>query len=240
MEIKPYKGSFDYSYTLGAFPTIELLRHKSKYVIKVLIHSTFKNEEVLNEIYSLVGREKIEYSDKLISKLSDKENVYIIGIFKKYEMELDKNKDHLVLWNPSNMGNLGTILRSSLGFSIKDVAIIKPGVDYFNPKTIRASMGSMFSMNIKFYDTLEDYSEEFKEHKQYKFMLQAKRSLRDASFNDKYVSLVFGNEATGIDSKYLDEDALIIRHSNEIDSLNVTNAVSIALYEYHEKKTSRE
>lgn len=236
MEIKTYKSDFTYSYTLGAFPTIELLRHKNEYVIKVLIHSTFKNEEVLNEIKSLVGPNKIEYSDKLISKLSDKENVYVIGIFNKYDSNLDPNKDHLVLWNPSNMGNLGTILRSSLGFGIKDVAIIKPGVDYFNPKAIRASMGSMFSMNIKFFDTLEDYTESFKEHKQYKFMLQAKKSLRDAEFNDKHVSLVFGNEATGIDPKYLDDDALIIRHSDAIDSLNVTNAVSIALYEYHEKK----
>ena len=68
-------------------------------------------------------------------------------------------------------------------------------------------------------------------------MLQANKSLRDEPFDSKRCSLVFGNEATGIDRKYLDDNALIIRHSNEIDSLNITNAVSIALYEYHEKKS---
>ncbi|MCR5741813.1 MAG: TrmH family RNA methyltransferase [Gammaproteobacteria bacterium] len=236
MEIKKYKSDSNYSYSLGAFPTIELLRNKSSEVIKVFIHSTFKNEEVINEIYSLLDNSKIEYNDKIISKLSDKENVYIVGVFNKYESKLDPNKNHLVLDNPSNMGNLGTIIRSSLGFEINNVAIIRPGVDYFNPKAIRASMGSIFSTNIEMFDSLEDYSIKYPNHKQYKFMLQASKSLRDEAFDSDLSSLVFGNEATGINIKYLDNNALIIKHSNKIDSLNITNAVSIALYEFHEKK----
>ena len=81
MEIKVYKQDYDYSYTLGAFPTIELLRHKKEYVLKILIHSSFKNDDVLKEIHSLISQDKIEYNDNLINKLSDKENVYIIGVF---------------------------------------------------------------------------------------------------------------------------------------------------------------
>ena len=236
MELKVYRKDLDYSYALGAFPTIELINSKSDLVLKVLIHSSFDNKDVIDEIKKKIPLDKISYNDKLIEKLSDKGNVYVIGVFKKYKDELSDDKDHIVLWKPSNMGNLGTIMRSSLGFGIKDVAIIENGPDYFDPKVVRASMGSIFNMRVEFFNSLEEYGEKYKDHKQYKFMLQAKKSLRDEPFDSPKSSLVFGNEATGIDRKYLDDNSLIIKHSNEIDSLNITNAVSIALYEYHEKK----
>ncbi|MBQ1826888.1 MAG: hypothetical protein II126_02850, partial [Erysipelotrichaceae bacterium] len=46
-------------------------------------------------------------------------------------------------------------------------------------------------------------------------------------------SLVFGNEATGLADKFQQYGtSVIIRHLNTIDSLNLCNAVSIALYEF--------
>ena len=234
MEILKYKKEYDYSYSLGAFPTIELLKNRPNEVIKVLIHSSFSNENVLNEIHSLIDDKRIIINDKLINKLSDKENVYVIGVFKKYSTTLD-NDNHLVLYNPSNMGNLGTIIRSALGFNFHNIAIIRPGVDYFDPKAIRSSMGAIFSSNIEYFDSLEDYESKYPSHTKYKFMLQSSKDVREEAFDKYPVSLIFGNEATGIDSKYLDENALIIKHTNKIDSLNITNAVSIALYEYSSK-----
>ncbi len=237
MKLKKYKKDDLISYSFGAFPTMELIKNRCSMVDRILIHSSFKNMDVLDEMKKYIDESKIEYDkDKEIEKISDKGNEFVIGIFSKYEMNLDKELDHLLLDNPSNMGNLGTIIRSSLGFNIKNIAIIRPGVDYFDPKVIRSSMGSLFSVNIKYYNSLEEYKNEFKEHTIYSFMLQANKSLRNEDFNNKYVTLAFGNEATGLDKKYLSEHSLIIKHSNKIDSLNITNAVSIALYEYNEKK----
>lgn len=236
MEVKTYKKDYDYSYSLGAFPTMELIKKKSDAVDKIIIHSSFDNQNVIDEIKSLVDNTRIFTNDKLVLKLSDKGNCFIIGVFNKYSSKLDVNSDHLLLDNPSNMGNLGTIIRSSLGFGIKNIAIIKPGVDYFDPKVIRSSMGSIFSVNIEYFDSLEDYESKYPNHNIYSFMLQAKKNLRDETFSNKPVTLAFGNEATGLDMKYLNENSLIIKHSDEIDSLNVTNAVSIALYEYSLKQ----
>ena len=39
---------------------------------------------------------------------------------------------------------MGTIMWSCLGFGMKDIAIIRPAVDAFDPKCIRASMGAFF------------------------------------------------------------------------------------------------
>lgn len=236
MDIKQYKKDFEYSYSLGAFPTIELLKTHKKEVVEVLVHSTFDNEDIITKINDLIKPLQIIRNDKLISKLSDKENIFVIGIFKKYYKELNPNKDHLLLDNPSNMGNLGTIIRSALGFNIENLAIIRPGLDIFNPKVIRASMGSIFSMNIEFFDSIDDYKNKYNTHNIYAFMLQASKSLRECSFSNKPITLAFGNEATGLDQRYLNENSIIIKHNDKIDSLNITNAVSIGLYEYNEKK----
>ncbi|MCF0117676.1 MAG: TrmH family RNA methyltransferase, partial [Bacilli bacterium] len=50
MEIKSYKKEADYSYSLGAFPTLELLKYHSNNLIKILIHSSFDNKDVLDKI----------------------------------------------------------------------------------------------------------------------------------------------------------------------------------------------
>src|SRR5574344_88355 len=232
MEIKIYKKDLDYSYSLGAFPTLELLNKHTNDVIDIYVHSSFQNKEVKDKILKKLNRE-FKTNDKLIEKLSPKENCYIVGVFKKYKDTLDKNSDHLLLDNPSNMGNLGTIIRSSLGFGIKNIAIIKPGVDYFDPKTIRASMGSIFNVNIAYFNSLEEYKKEFNEHTIYAFMLKATNTLQNFKFKKGLSTLAFGNEATGLNDSYLDNNSIIIKHSHEIDSLNITNAVSIALYEFN-------
>ena len=232
MEIKNYKKEFEYSYTLGAFPTIELLKKHKEDVIDVYLHSSFDNKSVKEMILKLLGKPFIK-NDKLINKLSPKENCYIVGIFKKYKNDLNNNEDHLLLDNPSNMGNLGTIIRSSLGFGIKNIAIIKPGVDFFDPKCIRASMGSIFSVNIEYFASINNYKEKYPTHTIYAFMLNATNLLQTFKFKKGLSTLAFGNEATGLDNSYLNNNSIIISHSKDIDSLNITNAVSIALYEFN-------
>lgn len=237
MEIKSYKKDTFYSYTLGAFPTIELLRNQSNHVIKILIHTSFNNKEVIDLIFSLKGNAEIEYNDKLINKLSPKGNCFVVGVFKKYSSSLDSIKDHVVLVNPSDMGNLGTIIRSSLGFGIENIALIRPGVDIFDPKVIRASMGAIFSLNIQYFDTYESYCKSFPNHIKRTFMLQAEKTLQEAIFDkEALTSLVFGNEATGLDHSLLDENSIIIKHSNKIDSLNLPSSLAIALYEFTRQK----
>ena len=174
------------------------------------MHSSFKNQEVINLINSLRNNVEMVINDKLLDKLSNKENCYVAAIFNKYSMNLNKNNKHLVLVNPMNMGNFGTIIRSALGFGFTDIAVIKPAIDIFDPKVIRSAMGSFFSCNIKYFNTIEEY-------------------------NNELFSLVFGNESSGLPISYLNDDSIIISHSNKIDSLNLPMAVTIALYEVNKQ-----
>ena len=231
MDIKPYKKDVEYSYTLGAFPTIELLKTRPKEVLEVYVHSTFTDKETI-EALTKPYHIPIIYQDKIINKLSDKENCFVIGVLKKYQDTLQKDNSHIVLVNPGNMGNMGTIIRTAIGFGIKNLAIISPGVDVFHPKTIRASMGALFRINCQYFQSFEEYKMLYPEHEIFCFMLNANRQLTiDNCPKPKLFSLVFGNEATGLDNSYLEEGtSVIIPQSKEVDSLNITIAAGIGMY----------
>ena len=236
--IKPYKKSFDYSYTLGAFPTIELLKGHPEVVKGVYIHSTFTDKE---NIINICKQNKIPVleNDKLISKLSDKENCFVIGVFEKYESILDGNKSHIVLVNPSNMGNLGTIIRTAVGMGIYDIGLITPCADIYNPKTIRSSMGALFKLRYQHFDTFDQYRKQYDKHDVFTFMLNGSKTLeiQNCPKTDLF-SLVFGNEATGLDDSFLDVGtSIIIPQSPDVDSLNITIAVGIGAFVFtHQSK----
>lgn len=231
MEVKPYKKDAEYSYTLGAFPTIELLKTRPEEVIEIYVHSTYTDVPMLEELAKPYGI-PVLVKDKMINKLSDKENCFVVGVFKKYQDTLDKNKSHVVLVNPSNMGNMGTIIRTAIGFGIKNLAIISPGVDVFHPKTIRASMGALFRINCRYFASFEEYEAEYDKHEVFCFMLNAKRQLTVKNCpKPELFSLVFGNEATGLDNSYLEKGtSIIIPQSEEVDSLNITIAAGVGMY----------
>ena len=235
--MKKYKKSDLESYTLGTTLTLELLNKKIEYVKRVYIHSKLEKNETYYKIVDICKNNNIDIiqSDKIINSLSDKENCYVIGVFDKFKTNIDENSNHIVLVNPSNMGNLGTIIRSSVGFGIDNLIIIKPAVDIFDPKVIRSSMGAIFNLNFKYFDSFEEYKNIYK-REYYPFMLKAKTKLNEVE--KKYpCSLIFGAEATGLDDSYLKVGTpLIIKHKDIIDSLNLDNAVSIALYEFTKDK----
>lgn len=236
--MKRYKKNSDYSYSLGTELTLELLLQRPEEVIIVYIHSRQKENEILDRIKGLCQKHKIDviYSDKIFNIVSDKENCYIIGAFRKYESIINPKSNHVVLVNPSNTGNLGTIIRTSIGFGINDLAIIAPAVDIFDPKTVRASMGALFRLNFQYFESFADYLQSIEKRAIFPFMLDGARQLDQIEIPERY-SLVFGSEASGLDAVYQTYgQSILIKHLKTIDSLNLCNAVSIALYQFTKGK----
>lgn len=229
--IKPYKKGTEYSYTLGAFPTIELLKSRPKIVREVLVHSSFTDREVLDELCKK-NHIPMRTDDKTIARLSDKENCFVIAVFDKYEEALNPKKPHIVLVNPSNQGNLGTILRTAVAMGIYDIAIITPAVDEFHPKTVRASMGALFRLRHCCYSDFTEYRAQFPQHEVFCFMLTGKQQLTVSNVpKPELFSLVFGNEATGLPDCFANYGtSIIIPQSPDVDSLNLTIAVGIGSY----------
>lgn len=229
--VKPYKKSADYSYTLGAFPTFELIKSNTAHVREVYVHSSFTDMENLQELCR--GKNIPLYiNDKQIARLSDKENVFVIGVFEKYEQKLDSSKSQIVLVNPSNMGNMGTILRTAVGFGIYDIAFIDPAVDVFNPKVVRSSMGALFRLRHQYFESFEEYRRRNQKQEVFTFMLNGENQLTVENCpKPELFSLVFGNEAAGLDDSYLNAGtSIIIPQSPDVDSLNLTIAVGVGTF----------
>ncbi len=230
---KRYRKEDPVSYALGITLTFELLKYRTGQVTRVFIHSEMKPGETLDKLTVLCRDAGIEmvYTNKIFNVLSQKENCYVIGEFRKFQGNLQQDHSHIVLVNPSNAGNMGTIMRSALGFGLQQMAIIRPAVDAFDPKVIRASMGAIFSTEFVYFDSFAEYQEQYGDRELYPFMLDAQSSLHQIRPQGIF-SLVFGNEATGLPKEFLDiGTSVIIPHTDRIDSLNLPIAASIAMYE---------
>lgn len=236
--VKKYKKDSMHSYTLGTTLTFELLHNRRNIVNKIYIHPNLNKDETYYKLLELVSKYNISVEEgiKPFNILADKDNCYVIGEFEKYEEKLAMG-NHIVLVNPSDAGNLGTIIRSALGFGITDIAIIKPAVDRFNPKVVRSSMGACFKVRIQYFDSFDEYINQYPNRDIYTLMLQAKTNLAQIIHPQNCFSLVFGNEGSGLPLEFLNIGTpLIINHSHDIDSLNLPIAVSIALYEFTKDK----
>lgn len=230
--IKAYKKDCNYSYTAGFFPTFELINNKKDKLRCIYVSSNSKSSSGYLKLIQLVDNRKIIFSDNIFSKLKEKDNDHIIGIFDKYEEELEPNLPHVVLVNPSDMGNLGNIMRSMLAFNYLDLAIITPSCDRYNPKTIRSSMGACFSIRQELFSSFEDYLNKYRKE-YFPFMLQAKNYMHEIKKPlDNNYALVFGNEASGLDISFLNKQAIKIEQSDKVDSLNLATAVVLALYDF--------
>ena len=153
----------------------------------------------------------------------------IVSICKiKEEKEITSNKV-LYLDDVSDPGNLGTILRTALAFGFFDVILSKNCCSIYNEKTLQASQGAIFSLNI-----VQDYSLTKLKEKGYKIYateINGSVSLKNIKKESKIV-LVLGNEAHGVSKVVLDQADLRIRIDIEnIESLNVAIAGAIAMYE---------
>jgi len=231
MRLRKYERDDPHAYTFGVFPTLELLQHQPEHVTEVLLHSAGVRNEGIAKIKAICHEMGIRISvdDKLVERLESKENTYAVGVFEKYEPELHAELNHVVLVNPSDMGNLGTTLRTLLGFGIHNLALVKPAVDIFDPRTIRASMGALFQVNFTYFDSFDLYQETFN-HNIYPFMTNGTVTLNDAVFTPPY-TLVFGSESSGLPESYRKlGTSVTIPQTKAIDSLNLSVAIGIALY----------
>lgn len=235
-ELKKYSKKMDYTYTLGAFPTFELLENCPRRAEQVII-STQANAEIREKaerICALNGIPLLE-NDRALERIRDKEACILAGVLRKYQDSLQADQDHIVLVNPGDMGNLGTIVRTCVGFGVRNLAVIEPAAELLHPKTIRASMGALFSIHFEHFASFGDYREKYgKDRDCYPFMLKGAVSLDQLTREQlRPFSLIFGNEATGLDDSFLEVgQSVLIRHSDKIDSLNLSMAVGIALYEF--------
>lgn len=235
--LETYSRNLDYSYALGLFPASELMRKRPELAKRLLVSSKAENSEGLQALRALCAKHHVreENADRVLSRISGKDNCFAAIVFDKFQGEMTTG-NHLVLHHPSDKGNLGTMLRTALGFGYTDIAIIRPAADAFDPHVVRASMGAIFGLNVRYYDDFDTYRREFPEHALYPFMLDASVPLSEGVKQKKEpFALIMGNEGSGLPAEFAAMgQAVRIPHSHEIDSLNLSVAAAIGMYMFKE------
>ena len=150
--LEAYSRDLPYSYALGLFPASELMRKRPELARRLLVASRAEDSEGLRALRALCAAHHVreENADRALSRISGKENCFAAVVFDKFEGTLNAEGCHLALHHPSDKGNLGTMLRTALGFGYRDIAIIRPAADAFDPHVVRASMGAIFGLNVRY------------------------------------------------------------------------------------------
>lgn len=243
-KLEAYDKALDYSYAPGIFPATECLNHAKERCLRLLLSSQSEKSHGVRSLREAAERAgiRVEIADRALERISRKENCFAAMVYRKAEGSFDGGAPHVVLHHPSDSGNLGTILRTALGFGLTNVAIIRPAVDSDDPRVTRASMGAAFSLNVRHFDSFEAYRAEYPERQLFPFMLTGAVPLREAVLKvSGPFSLVFGNEASGLPDEFARMGvSTLIPHSARIDSLNLAIAAGIGMYAFTTRQEGRE
>ena len=212
------------------FSGIEMeARYVTDYFMK---HNRFReSKEKIPETKIFIIDEKI---NKFVSELATPSGV--IAEYKIKKGELNKKKPTIYLNGVSDPGNLGTILRTCLAFGFENIACDEKCADIYNQKTIAAAKDAIFKLNIVKDSNFSLLKDEKGKLPIYIADAREGVAVANLSFLYKYF-LVFGSESHGIhpEIKDLSKESLKISISEKIESLNVSNALAIFLYEIKRK-----
>ena len=149
------------------------------------------------------------------------------------DLKLPENPLILVMESIEKPGNIGAMLRTCDAANIDAVIIANPKTDLYNPNIVRSSVGCLFTNQIATGST-EDVIKFLKE----KNIAIFGATLQNSNFyhiQDYTIptALVVGTEATGLTQAWRDAATqnVIIPMQGEIDSMNVSVASAILLFE---------
>ena len=176
-----------------------------------------------------------EVTSKVMDKIKSVNTSKILGIATKKENLEYIGKRYLMLDKVSDPGNLGTIIRSASAFDIDTIILSEDCCDVYNEKTIRATEGAIFKVNI----ITEDLEEAINNLKKlniniYRTDVNAGKDITEISKDNFCV--IMGNESNGVSEKIKNQvEKSVHIKTNNVESLNVAVATSIILYELNKK-----
>ncbi|KJD33287.1 rRNA methyltransferase [Tamlana sedimentorum] len=214
---------------------------KGNYTIRsILFYPELFSVEALTNLINNTKIEVIEISKEVYEKLayrSTTEGIIAVAETKNHDISnltlTTKTPLILVAEAPEKPGNIGAILRTADAANIDAVIIANPKTDLYNPNIIRSSVGCVFTNNIATGST-EAIIAFLKANNIniYSAILQESVPYHTQDFT-KPTAIVVGTEATGLseDWRVNATQNIIIPMQGEIDSMNVSVAAGILIFE---------
>ena len=148
----------------------------------------------------------------------------------------------MILEDLQDPGNLGTIIRTGEGAGISGVIMSKDTVDIFNPKVIRATMGSIYRMPFVYVENLLSILDTLLIEEMQTYAAHLKGDVYYDTFDfTKPTAFLIGNEGNGLKKETADKAGsyLKIPMEGKVESLNAAIAASLLMYEAHRQRMKR-
>ena len=202
---------------------------------KYRLHSLYSCDE--NFVKANKGAFQVSAKEmEMMSGLTSPSEYLAVFYSEFKEKNFPKEEFILALDGISDPGNLGTIIRTADWFGVRSLLLSNDCVELFNPKTVQATMGSIFRMNVhsvEISSVLNSYKDSGYA------IIGAALNGEDAfgySFPPKAI-LVIGSESHGIRKDVFDilSDRITIPGGGNAESLNAAVACSILLSKWFQR-----
>ncbi|MAF10857.1 rRNA methyltransferase [Candidatus Poribacteria bacterium] len=205
-----------------------------------------RSEKALQVLDELDARICIELTRPVLTRLSERpenpaELIAVVAAPRDDLARVPVSDDMLavVMEEPRDPGNLGAVIRTADALGVGGVVLLGPTVDLYGPKTVRATMGSLFAVpvaHVADVDGLAAWLAKVRETAgELRVVATVARDagpVHDHDFRGATV-VVVGNERRGISDELraVCDAAATIPMTGAAESLNSAVATSIVLYE---------
>ena len=201
--------------------------------IKYLLKAESYSEDINFENFYTV-------KDSLFEKISETVNpqgilaVCHIKEFDVTNVDYSNSPFFVVLENVTDPGNMGTLIRTADAAGADGIFLSKGCVDIYNPKVIRATMGSIFHLPIYRNLNLMDLMEDFKNNNVKTLAAHLKGTSTPYKVDmTTACAVIIGNEANGLSDEISEmaSDLVKIPMPGKAESMNAGIAGGILIYE---------
>ena len=202
----------------------------------------------LNIEYIFIKKEKINNfkfpqekiictNDAVLKKISTTDtspDIVAVAEKKIYSTEDIKNsKKAVLLENIKDLGNLGTILRTSVAFGADAVILYgQDCADIYNPKCVRSTVGNLWKLPVVYIRDFKTLKNKFDKFEKIATLPRATEYLKTCKTSTPLL-VMFGSEADGLSQELIDFSTkkVKIEMTDNVESLNLSVSCAVVLYE---------
>jgi TrmH family RNA methyltransferase len=214
--------------------------------VKCVLAAVSVRSTVESHVRGLSGLRVFVVADELFRQISSTESSQgVIALVRPPAWNLEQlfrgRSLVVILDGIQDPGNAGAIVRAAEAFGATGAIFLKGAVNPYNPKTLRASAGSLFRLPMVhgLDGTLARAALEQRRLDVYAAMPEGRKTLDDVDLTRRF-ALIVGSEGRGVSEK-LRAGAFDLRIPTAgVESLNVAMTAGIILYEARRQRMLRQ
>lgn len=186
--------------------------------------------------YEFLADKVILTTEPVLKKISTTDtapDAVAVAFKKNYTVDnLSGAKKVVLLENIKDLGNLGTILRTSTAFGADAVVLYgKECADVYNPKCVRSSVGNLWKIPVVYIEDFICLQAVFNSYERIATLPRSKNYLKSFKVNNP-VLIMFGSEADGLSDELINfaTKDVKIEMASSVESLNLSVSCAVVLY----------